>query len=456
MWFDLMENNWQKDYPVIADLSKVESDENSSYNKMARFVGHDKYVVDFGCATGYFAQLLTQKGCTVVGVEINPNAAKIAEQYCEKVIVADLDFISLADILPFQTFDVVVFGDTLEHLRDPWRILEETKSLLKPDGYVVVSIPNVAHGAVRLALLQGRFEYEKYGLLDNTHLRFFTRRTLDQLFEQTGYFVDSSDRTIVPIFSSSEFIPIVDWDDFEPEIIRKIEQEEDSDTLQFIVKAFPVTAEGKFAALSNRYGGLLEQYKQLQLEKQAVQTQLKQAQTDLQQFRERTQVDLQQFQEQTQSDLKQIQEHAQNELQQVQNELQQVHSELNRTQAHLQEVQTELEQQKALASTQAQQLRQHLEANHQLEKKQLQLLQAQGDLIQSQRNQEIQNFRIERLQHKIQQVRERQRRSKANLENTKRELENARNEVEAMKTSKFWRLRMQWLQVKKLFAIKSN
>jgi len=73
----------------------------------------------------------------------------------------------------------------LEHLRNPWRVLEETQQLLKSEGYIVVSIPNIAHGAIRLALLQGRFEYTELGILDNTHLRFFTRKTVEQLFERS-------------------------------------------------------------------------------------------------------------------------------------------------------------------------------------------------------------------------------------------------------------------------------
>ena len=96
--------NWQKDYPTFTDFSEADLDENNSFKKMAKFIENDKSVVDFGCATGYFAQLLGQKGCTVTGVEINSNAAKVAEQYCEQVIVADLDFTVLTDILPEQAF----------------------------------------------------------------------------------------------------------------------------------------------------------------------------------------------------------------------------------------------------------------------------------------------------------------------------------------------------------------
>jgi len=83
-----------------------------------------------------------KEGCRVTDIEINPDAAKVAELYCEQV-VADLDFVSVTELLPIHEFDVAVFGDVLEHLRNPWRVLEETQQLLKSEGYIVV-IPNIS------------------------------------------------------------------------------------------------------------------------------------------------------------------------------------------------------------------------------------------------------------------------------------------------------------------------
>ncbi len=128
-----LSDNWKKDYPSAQDITEEGLDENHSLKKMLRLVGENKRVIDFGCATGYFSQLLTRKGCRVTGIEINPDAAKVAELYCEQVIVADLDFVSVTEILPIHEFDVAVFGDVLEHLRNPWKMLEETQQLLKPE-----------------------------------------------------------------------------------------------------------------------------------------------------------------------------------------------------------------------------------------------------------------------------------------------------------------------------------
>jgi len=113
---------------------------------MLRLVGENKGN-RFWLCNWLFSQLLTRKGCRVTGIEINPDAAKVAELY-EQVIVADLDFVSVTELLPIHEFDVAVFGDVLEHLRNPWRVLEETQQLLKSEGYIVASIPNIAHGAL--------------------------------------------------------------------------------------------------------------------------------------------------------------------------------------------------------------------------------------------------------------------------------------------------------------------
>ncbi len=322
-----MNNHLQKDYPLVSILSEADLDENSSLKKMSRLVGENKRLIDFGCATGYLAQLLKSKGCEVTGVEVNSKAAEVAEQYCEQVIVADLDFVSLAEILPGQVFDVAVFGDILEHLRDPWKLLEETRQLLKPEGYVVASIPNIAHGAIRLALLQGRFEYMEVGILDNTHLRFFTRKTVEELFAHCGYFIDVIERIKLPIFSGSNWIPPINKKSFDSNVIHEIEQDEDADTLQFVFQAFPLSLEGKYAALHQQYSTLVEQVQNSQTQRQEIHTELKQSQVQLQ----GKQTELKHLQTQLQQ--------TQAQLEQAQTQQQQTYVEMKRSQCQLQQIQ---------------------------------------------------------------------------------------------------------------------
>ena len=143
-------------------------------------------VLDLGTADGSVARALKKRGCTVWGIEQDEQAAKAASQVCDRVIVADLEAKEAFEPLGSETFDVVLALDVLEHLRDPAPVLKCAASYLTPGGIAVVSIPNVTHGALRLSLLEGRFNYTEQGLLDRTHLRFFDRHAAEQLISEAG------------------------------------------------------------------------------------------------------------------------------------------------------------------------------------------------------------------------------------------------------------------------------
>lgn len=146
-------------------------------------------VLDVGCATGYIAARLAARGCSVTGFERDPRAAAVAEEHCDAVVVGDIEAEADRAALP-RGFDVVLLGDVLEHLVDPWTTLRHVRDLLARGGVAVASIPNVAAWTVRLALLRGRFEYTEMGLLDRTHLRFFTRATAHQLVRGAGFTIE--------------------------------------------------------------------------------------------------------------------------------------------------------------------------------------------------------------------------------------------------------------------------
>jgi 2-polyprenyl-3-methyl-5-hydroxy-6-metoxy-1,4-benzoquinol methylase len=153
-------------------------------------------VLDVGCASGYLAARLAARGCTVTGVELDEAAAAAAAAHCERVITGDIESPETRGAIP-GGFDVVLLGDVLEHLVDPWEALAFVRSLLAPGGVVVTSIPNVAAWTVRLSLLRGSFEYTDMGLLDRTHLRFFTRATAHELVRRAGYEIERE--TFTPI-----------------------------------------------------------------------------------------------------------------------------------------------------------------------------------------------------------------------------------------------------------------
>lgn len=161
---------------------------------MIQLVGKNKKVLDVGCATGQIDKRLTQNDCEVVGIEKDRQAAKLARKYCKKVIVGDIEILTK---LPFpkKYFDIIIFGDILEHLRQPLDVIIKLKKYLKNAGYIVCSIPNVANWVIRLKLLFGRWEYKEMGLLDKTHLRFFTFKTAKSLIEKAGFVIEKIDMT---------------------------------------------------------------------------------------------------------------------------------------------------------------------------------------------------------------------------------------------------------------------
>jgi len=154
-------------------------------------------VLEIGCGAGNTAALAkTRAGVAeVCGVELSPGAAEAAGRILDRVVCGDVETLELD--FPAGYFDCVVCADVLEHLRDPWATLRKLRPLLAADGCVVASIPNLQHLKPVLKILLDRFQYEDAGLLDSTHLRFFTLATIKRLFAETGYRVER----VVPVRS---------------------------------------------------------------------------------------------------------------------------------------------------------------------------------------------------------------------------------------------------------------
>lgn len=219
-------------YDIDVDLGA----KDTSHRHMVEMVGSNKSVLDVGCATGYLARTLKAFGNRVTGVEYDAEAAELARAHAERVVQADLDRDDLSVLLAGQRFDVIVFGDVLEHLRDPLPPLRQAKMLLAPGGYVVISIPNVGHGDVRMSLLLGRFPYRNLGLLDNTHLRFFTRTTVRQMLQDAGFAAVEVRTTSAPLFGTELGVRPEEVD---PAVVAAISQDADALVYQFVLTAVP-------------------------------------------------------------------------------------------------------------------------------------------------------------------------------------------------------------------------
>lgn len=148
-------------------------------------------VVDVGCGAGATGRLLKEKfpGTRVVGIERNARAAAVARAHLDHVVCADLADVDLGSELGPGPVDTLLLLDVLEHFADPWRALVALRAWLAPTSRVLASVPNLRNLETLEALAAGRFEYESWGVLDVTHLRFFTRSTLRRMFEETGYTV---------------------------------------------------------------------------------------------------------------------------------------------------------------------------------------------------------------------------------------------------------------------------
>ncbi|WP_428355665.1 glycosyltransferase [Methyloprofundus sp.] len=164
------------------------AEKNDSHMGLATRIKPKQRILELGCSSGYLSKFLMQDmACVVVGVDINQSVLLQAAPYCQQTIVADLDSNAWLAEIAGQQFDVVLCADVLEHLKNPAAMLASLKPYLHQDSRLLASVPNVAHASIRLELLQGHFDYESLGLLDDTHLHFYTRDGLIAMLMQAGY-----------------------------------------------------------------------------------------------------------------------------------------------------------------------------------------------------------------------------------------------------------------------------
>lgn len=181
-------------------LYKV-TDPYSSHAQILDWVEREQPVdvLEVGTATGYLSFEMAKRGCTVTGIEKDPEMAKAARGFCSKMLVGDIESINLEEL---GRYDAIICADVLEHLREPRKILQQLHSLLKPDGKILISLPNVAHIWVRTNLLLGRFDYGKAGILDETHLHFYTLKSAKNL-------VASCEMEIIDVATTPAPLPLI-------------------------------------------------------------------------------------------------------------------------------------------------------------------------------------------------------------------------------------------------------
>jgi len=164
--------------------------ERRSQTLILKKIKRGSVVLELGSATGIMTRYMKEAlDCKVYICEIDEQAIDIARQYAQDAWLGDIESLEWIKVFGQIKFDYIVCADVLEHLRDPAKILKEAGTLLKEEGSILISIPNVSHNDVVLPMLENRFEYTQVGILDSTHLRFFSYNTLLKMCFDTGYIV---------------------------------------------------------------------------------------------------------------------------------------------------------------------------------------------------------------------------------------------------------------------------
>ena len=163
----------------------------SSDRTLLGWIPNDKTVLELGCATGYMGDFLHRnKRCNVTGIDSDLSAINKFKGSYKALIQGDLDDPTIFNPLNGQKFDIVLAAAVVEHVKSPSNLLRQIKCFMQSSSMLIVSLPNIAHWSIRLQLLGGQFSYNKYGILDDSHLRFFTYFSAQETILEQGFIID--------------------------------------------------------------------------------------------------------------------------------------------------------------------------------------------------------------------------------------------------------------------------
>jgi GT2 family glycosyltransferase/2-polyprenyl-3-methyl-5-hydroxy-6-metoxy-1,4-benzoquinol methylase/glycosyltransferase involved in cell wall biosynthesis len=215
----------------------VDAGRRNSLAVLADLVPPGAEVLDVGIGGGALGRhLASDRGCLVDGATISPVEAARAAPHYRRIELADLNVTELDALFAGRRYDAIICADVLEHLPRPTAVLDSCRKLLAEDGRLLLSIPNVAYSGLIAELLEGEFRYRDEGLLDRTHVRFFTRQSALRLLRERGWQVDLV-RPVYVDLRDSEFRP--GYDKLPPAVRRYLLARPDGLTYQFIIQARP-------------------------------------------------------------------------------------------------------------------------------------------------------------------------------------------------------------------------
>lgn len=203
---------------------------NTSFYKIFSFLKplKPKKILDIGCSSGFLGKYVKSKFSKTVfiGIDNNLEDIKIASKFLDKAILFNLETENLSDIFKKDKFNVIILADILEHLSHPEKLLKNIHQIIGPKSTLIISIPNITHQSTIINLLNKNWEYKDTGILDKTHLRFFSRKSICQLLKENGYLVKKIDYT-----TKEEKLPL--W----KKPLRIYLNDPDFKAYQYIIKA---------------------------------------------------------------------------------------------------------------------------------------------------------------------------------------------------------------------------
>jgi len=200
-------------------------------------VGIGKKVLGFKTPTDGIIEILKSQNCKVTQVEVNSNYTKQLEKTTDKIIVNDIETLNFEETLGSEKFDVILLGDILVRIKNPEQLLKKLKGFLLKNGYIVCSIPNIAHVIIRIKLLNGEFGCNSKGLFDDSNLRFFTLDTILSMLVISGYSINK-------LYRVKEDINLEHNADLKhytvpKELLESIMKDPEATTSQYVFSAIP-------------------------------------------------------------------------------------------------------------------------------------------------------------------------------------------------------------------------
>jgi 2-polyprenyl-3-methyl-5-hydroxy-6-metoxy-1,4-benzoquinol methylase len=218
---------------------ELDMNSENSNSAILRNIQPNSSILEVGCAHGRMTKYLKEVlNCQVTIVEIDLESGHQAKQWATNDLIGDIwnieyfsTFDKIKSLMEEKLFDYIIFADVLEHLHKPKEVLALSKELLSNDGSIWISIPNVAHDAVLIDLWNNKFTYRDIGLLDNTHIHFFTYYSLQEMIKQTGFKV-VNEINLKNAVEHTEFGN--SYDQVPWYVYSEMQQREHNDTYQFV------------------------------------------------------------------------------------------------------------------------------------------------------------------------------------------------------------------------------